>query len=180
MAETNLIAVDILRQLIDYDPETGALKWRQRSLHLFPDLRACNSWNARYSGQPALNADKGLGYRSGTVFNIRLLAHRVAFAIHTGQWPTGEIDHINGDKSDNRACNLRDVTRAENQLNRSRRRNNESGVNGVSRRKNRWTAMIQHNGKRHHLGFFSTRDEAAQARAEAEERFGFHPNHGRA
>jgi len=76
-----------------------------------------------------------------------------------------EVDHINGNKLDNRNYNLRICTKAENQRNRSKQSNNSSGYKGVSWHKgmNKWTANIGINGKREYIGSFSDKDEAARA-----------------
>lgn len=90
--------------------------------------------------------------------------HRVAWAFVYGKWPDGVIDHINGDKADNRISNLRDVTQNENLKNRRNK-----GV-GVSWEKNigKWRASITRNGKTNTLGFYETKDEAVSARMKAE------------
>ena len=74
---------------------------------------------------------------------VRLMAHRVAWAIYYGVWPTGMIDHINGDGLDNRICNLRDVTHKENARNSRRKATNKSGCSGVMRdkHKKKWVAQ---------------------------------------
>lgn len=102
-------------------------------------------------------------------------AHRVIWLIMTGEWPVYpqfEIDHINGDRGDNRWVNLRKVTKTENQRNTTKRVNNKSGVHGVNWKKRgnggRWVARIW-NGPRHvYLGQFETLQEAEIARKAAE------------
>src|SRR5262249_22527605 len=69
-------------------------------------------------------------------------AHRLVWLLHTGRFPVGEIDHINGDPLDNRISNLREATRAQNTANAKRRRDNSSGYKGVSRNGNRWSAHV--------------------------------------
>lgn len=179
---------DILRQLLDYDPETGVLTWRHRGLEWFTagpgrslaNVAAC--WNSKFAGKPALATDNGQGYASGKCLGKTLKAHRVIWAIVHGAWPDGEIDHINGDPMDNRLCNLRCVSHGENMRNQKRRADNSSGVAGVYLVPgySRWRAQIKLHGKRFHLGYFATFEEAASAKAEAEERAGYHENHGRA
>jgi len=176
----------ILRELIDYDPETGALVWRVRDVSFFTDgkmsaLGAMNIWNARFSGKPALSY-KGLnGYFKGAVLGRWYLAHRVAWAIYSGSWPKNEIDHINGDRLDNRIANLRSVTSQENSKNTAIGSNNKSGIVGVYWEKDRflWVAIIHHSGKRKFIGHFKSKDEAIEARAKANAECGYHVNHGR-
>src|SRR3546814_1788886 len=81
------------------------------------DLSLCKSFNNKHAGKPALVAPSRAGHLCGHVKGIPLLAHRVAWAIHYGEWPNGQIDHINGDPSDNRIANLRDVSALENARN---------------------------------------------------------------
>jgi hypothetical protein len=89
-----------------------------------------------------------------------------------GEWPKGEIDHVNRDSLDNRIANLRDVSQSENARNRPQQANSTSGVKGVYWHKasQRWQAQIAVNGKQIHLGLFDTLDEAARARFIAEAR----------
>lgn len=161
MADNLLPSPAELRQLLRYEPETGKLFW----------LR---------DGSEAFNSKDGQGYLRGTVLGKRIRAHRIAWVIQVGAWPTHHIDHINGDRSDNRIENLRDVPRLVNQKNMRRMRSNTSGVVGVSATKNgTWEAYIDHAGKRIRLGKHATLQEAAAIRCEAEKKYGFHENHGR-
>lgn len=174
---------ETLRRLLDYSPETGKLHWKRRTPDLFADLlhgadRKCIAWNARMAGREAFTA-LGHGYRKGSIFNRRYAAHRVAWAIHYGRWPTGQIDHINGDRTDNRIKNLREVDNLTNGRNQRLPINNKSGVCGVLFDRGAWVARIKVNGRSRHLGRFETIEQAAAARQEAECELGFHPNHGR-
>jgi HNH endonuclease len=98
------------------------------------------------------------------------------------RWPDGEIDHINGDRSDNRWENLRDATHAENHRNMRISKRNTSGRVGVSwgKAQQQWQAYISMDGKLLHLGFFGSWDDASSAREAAERHLGFHANHGSA
>ena len=176
----------VLRQLIDYDPETGALVWRVRDASFFTDggksaIHSMRVWNAIYANKPALSC-KGLkGYFSGRILYRPYLAHRVGWAIYSGAWPEKDIDHINGNTLDNRIENLRSVTHQENSKNRAIGTNNTSGAIGVFLR-NRdlvWVAQVSINGKQKHIGSFKSKDEAIQARANASVEYGYHVNHGR-
>lgn len=92
-------------------------------------------------------------------------AHRLAWLYVYGEWPNDEIDHINGDKVDNRISNLRGATRAQNLQNISKANSNsKSGLRGIrwDSRNNKWRAAIQVEGKSKHLGCF---DQAEQAHA---------------
>lgn len=176
----------LLRRLIDYDPATGEMRWKERPVWMFaPGNRGRQArakwWMDQLVGKPALATLSG-GYRNGEIFSINVRAHRAAWAIYYGEWPVGEIDHINGIRDDNRISNLRDVPQAENLLNKRLPKHNKSGVIGVSwyPRTQRWAVDIGVSGKRIRIGYFKSLKEAADARKRAEIKHGYHPNHGRA
>lgn len=172
MTSNNIPEIHVLRQLLRYDPRTGLLFWKER--------KSCPQFSARYAGKEALTSVRH-GYRYGEIFNKPVSAHRVAFTIYYGKHPNGEIDHINGDRSDNRISNLRDVTRTINARNMKKSVANKSGVTGVSfyKASAKWQSRIMANGKYLHLGYFDNFEDAVSARKKAEETFGYHPNHGR-
>lgn len=182
-----MIAVEQLRQLLRYEPDTGRLFWLRRDVGLFHETEgrtarnAFGIWNSRYAGKEAFTADDGLGYKCGRVFGQKLKAHQVIWAIFHGVWPDDFIDHINGIRSDNRIANLRVVTRAENAKNSRESARNKSGATGVGwhARDGVWAARIRVDGHLIHLGTFKDFDAAVAARKEAERRHGFHQNHGR-
>lgn len=164
-----------------YDPETGLLFWRERGADTMPDLRNRSSWNAKHSGREALRSINNNGYKIGLVFGQPLLAHRAVWIMAHGSCP-GEIDHINGDKLDNRLANLRLVDTATNQRNKPRTHKNTSGVVGVTFHKGtgRWAAKIGIGNRRTEwLGTYENFEDAVAARREAEVRHAYHPNHGR-
>ncbi len=177
------IAPDVLRQLLRYEPDTGKLYWLPRGLEWFCDAkspeRIANSWNTRHSGGLAFKRQTK-GYFSGTLLRQKLLAHRVIFAHHHGKWPE-YIDHADGNPSNNRIENLRDVSHQKNMQNMPVSIRNKSGIMGVGWRKNeqKWAARITVDGRRHSLGYYHDKNEAIVARKNAEIRFGFHQNHGR-
>lgn len=169
-----------LREILDLDITTGRLTWRPRGSHLFAAQDRCDVWNSRFAGKPAFEYVGVYGYRRGSIFNRSVLAHRVVWALHTGSWPSGELDHINGDGSDNRPGNLRDVGRDQNGKNLALRRSNRSGTPGVDQMPcGSWRARIKVSRQHLHLGTFATEAEAVAARKLAEVEHGFHPNHGR-
>jgi hypothetical protein len=171
---------EILRQLLSYDPETGSLTWLLRDESFFKKSSDAKRWNSRYAGTEAFTTVLK-GYRKGSILGADCYAHRVCWALRNGNWPAGEIDHINGNRSDNRICNLRDVDSLENQKNLSLRRDNKANRIGVSwySRGKKWTASITVNKKWIFLGRFSKICDAIQARQIAEIEFGFHKNHGK-
>lgn len=183
MANKPLPSQDVLRQLLDYDPETGALTWKERGIEWFSAPDRHKAWNSRYAGKPAFTAISN-GYLVGAIKCIgikRGYAHRVVWAIQSGSWPN-VIDHIDGDKTNNRASNLRDVTHSENLRNMPRRKDNSSGHTGIywSARDRGFYAHIRIAGQTENLGLFRCKTAALIARKRAERRLGFAINHGRA
>lgn len=136
-------------------------------------------WNARYAGLPVRLEPHIKGYLRLRLKRRWIFAHRLIWALHYGHWPTGILDHINGDKTDNLIGNLREVTPLENARNRPLHKRNTTGVSGVSDRPYGYAALIGNGGKPLHLGTFQTFEEAVAARRKAERQLGYHPNHGR-
>ncbi|MBD4919039.1 HNH endonuclease, partial [Xanthomonas citri pv. citri] len=104
--------VDQLKQLLDYDPETGVFRWKVRVAKKTQVADIAGSANGRY-----------------VTFRLRgrnYTGHRLAWLFSHGRWPSSQIDHINGVGTDNRLCNLRESTQAENMQNRAPNRNNSS------------------------------------------------------
>lgn len=144
------MTADQVRAHLRYDPDTGHLIWQP---------------GRKRPGQVA-GTDKGSGYIMIRVEGRALLAHRLAWLLSTGTWPTGEIDHLNGVKTDNRIANLRDVPRQRNSENtRKARASGATGFLGVSwdNQKKKFQSGIVVNGKRKNLGRFSTAEEAHAA-----------------
>jgi len=177
---------ETLCKLLRYEPETGLLFWRKRPVEMFSDS-GCGGqagvaarWNGRFAGKEALTAKHSTGYRYGMIFGHAYFAHRVIWAMETGEWPPDQIDHINGVRNDNRLVNLRAVSRAVNSKNQRRPKSNTSGVIGVCwhRTHGKWVARIKRDGKNIHLGLFTSKSDAIAARAAADIDLGFHPNHG--
>ncbi len=169
----------VVRQLIDYTAQTGEIMWKARDASLFPDERAAKVWNTRYAGKPC--GVKSNGYLLISVFKKRIMAHRLVWLLAYGEWPSHDVDHINGNRDDNRLENLRAVTRAENLKNRAVGCRNKSGTMGVDwfSPAKLWRARVYENGKEVSLGYFQTKELAVQARLEAEANYGYHANHGK-
>lgn len=162
-----MLTAERLRDALDYDPETGAIKW----------LEDRNGGSKAGAIAGCILAD---GYRQIMLGRKRYLAHRLAWLYVTGEWPDGEVDHINGDRDDNRLANLRLATHAENQKNYPKPRTNTSGVKGVhwSASRGKWIAKICVNYRRIFLGQFDDINEAAAAYAAASAQY--HGEFGRA
>lgn len=169
-----------VRELLDYDPSTGKLKWLERDPKWFADPKRAASWNARFAGKPAFTSKTGNGYFMGSMFGQIYLAHRVIYAWMTGEWPEAHIDHINRTKQDNRWSNLRPVTASQNHMNRDKSVRNTSGHTGVYWHKGakKWMAYIKKNGAMKNLGVYLDKGDAIAARKNAEREYGFHESHG--
>lgn len=167
-------------QLLRYEPETGRLFWHHRPRDRFSDERSFRTWNARYAGREAFTSVTKNGYRCGRIFDKTYFAHRVCWVLAAGEWPADDIDHINGDRADNRLENLRSTTRTHNNRNRRRSSNNTSGVTGVSwhAASRSWHAVIVIAGKQISLGYFKTLAPAEAARRAANAKHGFAGRHG--
>ena len=162
-----------LRELLHYEPDTGKLFWRERGISYFPDERAWKSWNTRLSGKETFKSCTQHGHKKASIFNATWLGHRVAWAIHYGEWAENEVDHINGDPTDNRISNLRLATRAENGRNRKISKANTSGYKGVwwDNARSRWRAAIRIDGVKTALGCFPDPETAHAAYCEAASKY---------
>lgn len=153
---------ETLRELLRYEPDTGKLYWKERPRDLFKNSQSWKAWNTRYAGQLAFTSADSRGYLRGAIFGDLFLAHRVAWAIAHGRWPEKDIDHVNGDPSDNNLMNLREATRTENACNRGKQRNNTSGYKGVGFHKasGKWRSYIVTSDGQMELGLFRSPEEA--------------------
>lgn len=124
--------------------------------------------------------DARSGYRCLRCAEGKLYVHRLVWEILKGPISQGmQIDHINGDRDDNRIENLRLVTQQENLRNVRRRDSNTTGTTGISALKDgRFRARIGSDGATINLGEFATKSAAIDARKQAEKRLGYHKNHG--
>ena len=154
------LTAERVRELLHYDPETGVFLWRVRYQRVkIGDVAGC------------LHPD---GYIRITISRRRFYSHRLAWLHVYGEWPTAEVDHINGSRSDNRLANLRAASHSENQHNRRKKQaNNRSGFLGVWPYRGKFRASIKFDGKPLHLGTFPTPEEAHAAYVAAKRRL--HP-----
>jgi hypothetical protein len=156
------------KELFDYNPETGDITWKASNSNVVKIGQKAGSLD-RLGNRIVIMADKTI-YR----------AHQIAFLIMQGYIPE-EVDHINGDSSDNAWDNLRGVSHSENMQNRKLCSNNTTGIMGVAWNKNNnnWRVRIKHANIFHEVGSFINFLDACCARKSAENRYGFHANHGR-
>ena len=178
------VAPELLHELLKLDVDTGKLFWLAREEKHFSDVgrsakHRCANWNSKFAWREAFYTVDLHGYRHGYIFNAIFSAARVVFAMHHGKWPSHHIDHINGNKTDDRPVNLRDVHRQENMRNRALSINSQTGSHGVSLHLGKFDAYITDCKKKKHLGRFSNQADAIAARKIAEAEFGYHQNHGR-
>lgn len=142
-------------------------------------------WAVKPAWQVEIGCEAGSvtpkGYRRVRLGFKTFRSHRIVWLMHHDKWPECEIDHINGNRSDNRIENLRDVSCYENQKNKKRSSRNKSGVAGVYwlEKERAWRAYISLDKKLKHLGHFRVFDDAVAARKAAEAQNGYHQNHGR-
>lgn len=158
----SFLTQEIVTSLLSYDPATGEFVWRD------------NRTNPRRIkiGQKAGDVKVG-EYSDISIMGRRFRAHRLAWLYMTGHWPKGDVDHKNGEKSDNRWENLRDSTRSQNAFNQRRAKDNASGIRGVHKHGKKWRAVIGLNNKQVSLGTFVTKKEAEEVRLKYEqEHFG--------
>lgn len=141
-----------LKEVLHYDFETGVFRW------LKPTAK-----NVR-AGAVAGKTRKD-GYQQMSVDNKCYYAHRLAWLYITGNWPSGLVDHIDGNPSNNKFSNLREATRSQNQRNSGVRRNNASGFRGVywNKQKQKWYAQCMVERKRKSLGLYDSAEQASHA-----------------
>lgn len=141
-----------LKELLVYAPETGVF------------IRRINRQGCGKAGSVA-GTVTNRGYWRLQIDNKFYLAQRLAFLYMKGLLPAKDVDHINGKTGDNRWSNLRECTKSQNQSNAKLRKDNTSGYKGVCWHKvtKKWATQIQHKGKLEHIGYFGTKEDAADA-----------------
>ena len=169
-----------LRRILLYDPSTGRLTWRERGPELFDCedryvQQVMKGWNSRYAGKPALvQTGTNNRYLQGLIGGVGVMSHRAAWMIYHGTpIPNGlQIDHINGDVTDNRIGNLRLATPQQNTFNSPGQPNSASRYKGVSwlSKAGRWRASVKVKGRFKELGLYATQEEAHSAYMAATEK----------
>lgn len=150
-----------LKELLSYDPETGKWTWRVTR-------------GAAHAGH-VVDHHEGSGYIQFTIDQKNYRSCRLAFLYQTGEWPVALVDHIDLNRTNDRWANLRAATMSQNKANSAGYANNTSGFKGVAIKKGHkskpFFAFIGVNGKRKHLGYFPTIEEAVTAYRTASERY---------
>jgi hypothetical protein len=145
-----MTTADHVRSVLDYDPATGVFVWKAHKRR--PDLIGRRAGSATSSGYWAI-----------AICNQKRLAHRLAWLYMSGEWPRKHIDHIDGNKQDNRFENLREVDRFGNLQNmRHPTKANKSGFLGVCLHQGKWLVQIMAHGKRIRESGFDTPEAAHQ------------------
>jgi hypothetical protein len=151
-----MITQSKLKELLHYNQDTGDFTWK---VTLSKKIKTSD-----IAGWTASN-----GYRYVCIDYKAYLTHRLAWLYIKGEFPKNDIDHINGDKRDNRIINLRECTRRQNCQNKISKENSTSKYLGVcwNKQRNKWIAQIMFNYKCKYLGLFETEEEAYAAYCEA-------------
>lgn len=140
-----------------YDHENGGLIWKAHKNPKRPwPLLGCS-----------VGGDDGHGYKMCLVLGHKFKVHQVVWMLHNGSLPRMSIDHVDGDRQNNRIENLRVVTDHQNSMNLSAAKREFAGVKDQSKQrptlKRPFAAVVQHSGKKHYFGYFETREDANAA-----------------
>ena len=182
------LSIELLNKIISYNAETGTLLWKEMSIETGAALGKNTRGIIIFNSKVAHTAISNITNQGYVRLSIRIKgnkheyrAHRVAWALHYGEWPVGDMDHINGDRADNRIENIRLVSISDNQRNLCMPKNNTSGQMGVhyDKRIKKWIARISDKNKKVQLGSYVLLEDAIKVRKKAEKDYGYHENHGR-
>lgn len=163
-------SIDMLRACVSYDPASGVFMWKRRPAEHFTDARAAASWNTRFADKPVRKRSRGYFVVTITVDQKEhhCRAHRVAWALMTGQWPEHEVDHRDRDRGNNRWANLREATHEQNQWNKDADSRSKTGHRGVYPAPGGgYTVQVSIHRKPRHVGSFERLDDAIAARKSA-------------
>ncbi|OFC63056.1 HNH endonuclease [Candidatus Erwinia dacicola] len=147
-----MLTQERLKELLHYDRDTGVFTRLK--------TRSSRAKEGEIAGWPSSG-----GYLRVCVDGKVHFCHRLAWLYEHGEFPSAFMDHINGDRQDNRISNIRQVSLSQNGFNRKMQSTNTSGIKGVSwcKEMKKWRAGIMHEGKHIHVGYFIEKIEAAEA-----------------
>lgn len=161
------ICKDFTDNYVEYCPSKGIFLWKIPTSNRIKKGDIAGCYSSRYA--------------TVTFKNTKLYIHKLVYYKEAGMYPLNELDHIDHNTKNNKYTNLRLVTSKENAKNKPMRRDNTSGITGISLDKhtNKWVVRIKNNqGKYVNRGRFNTISEAKQERDRALVEFGYHSNHG--
>jgi len=175
---------EIVREFLDYDPDSGEFTWKDRGRKWFSSDRSYKYFKTRFAGKSAgYMAYNGYGYSYIKIYILGqgYLAHRLAWLWMTDEPLPEQIDHKDRNATNNRWNNLRASSAKMNSMNMSMSPLNTSGVTGATwdKRKLRWRAKINVAGKFKHIGRFKSLDDARDAVDAAREKYGYSRDHGK-
>ena len=166
------ITQEELKKILHYDPEIGVFTWL---------LKKSNRIKVgQIAGSRQVDILCGKAYIRIKISKKMYLAHRLAVLYITGNLPENEVDHLDGNGTNNKWKNIRCVSAIENQRNRRLQSNNSSGIGGVywHVRNGKWHVRTWIGSKLIHLGYYDNLLDAASVKKSAEIKYGFHKNHG--
>lgn len=142
---------ELIKEFLVYIPEDGSIRWKVKYGKMLANSVA---------GSKAQDGYIRIGFKGK-----KYLAHRLSWFLHYNEWPSDLVDHIDGNKSNNRIENLRIATKSLNGYNRTEQ-------HGVGKyRNNTWRAYLNHAGKQYHIGYFKSESEALKAHKKFKEQF---------
>jgi len=154
------ITIEMLEEYLSYDPETGLLRWIKSPMTKIREGDLAGTIN-------------GDGYLQIILNGKHISGHIAAWVLFHKRWPKEQVDHKNGNRSENAITNLREATLPQNSFNRGLYSNNKSGVPGVfwSILEQKWKVGLNINKKHIHLGTFKYKEDAIKVRRDAEEEY---------
>lgn len=170
-----------IKDFFKYNPSTGEITRKTPPSKYFSCDKKRDEYFQKVSISSPFKTIATGGYLKGSFYKKDYSAHRVAWFLFYGFWPSLHIDHIDGNRKNNKISNLRQVTVSLNNKNLSISKRNKTGCVGVSwdNQNKKWRACIRIDKKTINLGRFTDIESAISARKDAEKEFGFHVNHGK-
>lgn len=173
-----------LLECFSYSKDTGAITWNTRPRHHFKKEWAWKEWNRKYAGNVA--GTKSTQKKHWTVLRVvlnkkRLMCHRLAWKMVTGETPACDIDHKDHDELNNKWANLRLAEGSKNSRNQARRVDNKTGIPGVCcqpAKRLPWLCQLRHEKIYYYLGRFDNLLDAAAAVLSKRQQLGYEDGHG--